>query len=121
MAPTGYQGRSHFRPHIAIDHLLLVTFRGQMKKIGPKSQKLSEISGFQNLAMLRFHLTLTYENAHNLLDLKLHDSSFACKPNFIRRKNHMEARSQDHFFNFLLFQGVKVAEGRRQGGTLSHL
>ena len=39
--PLGYQGRSHFRPHIAIKHLLLCEFRGQI-------QKLSKISEFLN-------------------------------------------------------------------------
>ena len=38
---------AQFRPHIAIEHLLLGTFRGHMKKSGPTLLKLSEILEFQ--------------------------------------------------------------------------
>ena len=38
MAPLGYQGRSQFRPHIAIEHLLPGTFRDQMKTSPPSAR-----------------------------------------------------------------------------------
>ena len=41
-----------------------------MQKFGAKSQKLIEISGFQNFSKMRFHLTLRYENCNNFLDFE---------------------------------------------------
>ena len=52
--------------------------------------------------------------------LKLQGSSFACKPDFTRQKNHiLGARLQEDFLNYLLFQGAKEEGGRRQGGSLN--
>ena len=62
--PKGYEGRSHLKPHIALEHLL---FRVHMQKFGPKSQQLNEVSGFQNFVKLRFQLTLMYKQALLLL------------------------------------------------------
>ena len=39
-----------------------------MKLFGLKSQKLDEISGFENLKKLRFRLGLTHENSRNSLN-----------------------------------------------------
>ena len=48
--------------HVAKDYLLLLgTFGDHMQKFGPKSQNLSEISGFENIVSLRFPITLTLE------------------------------------------------------------
>ena len=44
-----------------IYHLLLGIFRGHMPKLRPKSQYLSEISGFFNFAKSKFRITLTNE------------------------------------------------------------
>ena len=38
--PPRYQGRSHFRPHITIEHLLLGKLRGHMPNFGLKSKKI---------------------------------------------------------------------------------
>ena len=49
--------------------------------------------------------------------LKLRDSSFACKPDFTRRKNHiLGARLKEDFLNYLLFREAKEEGGRRQAG-----
>ena len=56
---------SHFRPHIAIEHLLVYAFRGHMHKLGPNSQQMSKILGFQNVGKLRFRFTPIQKN-HNL-------------------------------------------------------
>ena len=77
---------SGLRPHVAIDILFRYKFRVHMQKFGLLSQKLSEISRFQYLVILRFHVIFMYINCHNL---KLQDSSFACKPDFTRRKNQI--------------------------------
>ena len=37
---------------------------------GLQARKLSEISKFQNLMKLRFHVTLVYINGHNLLNFE---------------------------------------------------
>ena len=47
--------------------------------------------------------------------LKIQVSYFLCKPNFVRRKNILEAKLNAHFFNFLFFQGAKEQGGGRQG------
>ena len=40
--PLGYQEMSHFRPHIAFEHLLLGTFRSHMKKFKQRFLKLAK-------------------------------------------------------------------------------
>ena len=40
------------------------------KKFGQKSEKLKEISGFQNFEKLIFCFTLMIENSHNFLDFE---------------------------------------------------
>ena len=60
-----------------------------MQKFGLLSQKLTEISKFQNYVKLRFHVTLVTKIAITHSILKLQDSSFLCKPDFTRRKNHI--------------------------------
>ena len=59
--PLRYQRRSNLWPHVAINHLFVCIFRDHMQKFGPKSQNLSEISGFENIVRLRFPITLTSE------------------------------------------------------------
>ena len=52
--PLGNQGGGHFGPHIAKDHLLLLTYRGHMPKFRLKSQKMTEILRFENFKITRF-------------------------------------------------------------------
>ena len=56
--------------HIAIDHLLLGTYRGHMPKFILKSQKLNEILRFENFEITRFRHTLTHENSHSSLNFQ---------------------------------------------------
>ena len=49
-----------------------------MKKLGPKSYKLGEISKFINLLQLIFHLSLTQYNTYNLLHIEIEGSYFGC-------------------------------------------
>ena len=74
MAATGLVGGGggeggNFRPHIAIEHLLVGEFRGHMQKFGPRFQEMRYISGFQNLVKLIFCFTLIFKNSHILLNL----------------------------------------------------
>ena len=39
-----YEGRSHFIPHIAIEHLLVGQFRGYLQKFGQKNTRDFRIS-----------------------------------------------------------------------------
>ena len=48
MAATGYQGRSHFRPHIVESYVETYKNRDHMQVVG-KSKKMSEISKFRKI------------------------------------------------------------------------
>ena len=50
--------------------MLLGTFNGQMQKFRLKSQKLYEVSRFQNFVKFRFCIILINEVNHNLLDFE---------------------------------------------------
>ena len=53
-----------------------------MQTFGAKFQKLSQISGFQNHAILRFRLTLMCENFHSLIDFVATGLSFYVQAQF---------------------------------------
>ena len=59
------------------------------KKIGSKSQKVSEILRFDNFMGLRFRLDLTHENGHNSLNFEIEGSSFGFFLIFKCLKNHI--------------------------------
>ena len=63
-----------------------------MQKMSLVALKLTEISRFQNLVKMRFHVTLVYKNCNNSLNI--------------------EATAI-----YLPFQGAKEEGGRRQGGS----
>ena len=77
------------RPHVAIYHLLLATFRDHIIKIWTKL----ELDFRSSRRLLTIAITC--------LILKIQDTS---KPNFDRRKNHESQRTQ--FLNSLGFQDV---------------
>ena len=52
------------------EYIFYDCFSGHMQKIRPKSQDLSEISGFQKILKLRFCITLTSKNCYNSLDFE---------------------------------------------------
>ena len=68
--PLRNQLWSWLSPHVAIDILLRYKSRDHMPNFGLLSRKLSEISRFQNLVKLRFHVALVYINCHNLLNFE---------------------------------------------------
>ena len=53
--------------HVAVDILLRYKFRYHLQKFGLLSQKLTEISRFQNFVKVRFHVTSVYKICHNSL------------------------------------------------------
>ena len=57
----------HFLTHFIFRIETLTLSGAHMKKIGSKSQKLVEISRFENLMKLRFHLGMTQKNTRNSL------------------------------------------------------
>ena len=76
--------------------------------------KIEQDFSILNFVIWRFYLTL-----------KLQDSSFTCKPNFIRRKKVIfwKLCFQDRFLDFLdyfLFHRVKEVGCSRQGGTFNN-
>ena len=58
-----------------------------MKKIGLKSQKLVEISRFENLIKLRFHLGMIQKNALTYSSFEIKGSSFGFGLIFILATN----------------------------------
>ena len=84
--PLRNQWWSGLRPQVAIDTLLRYKFRDHIQNFGLLSQKLSEISRFQNLVRLRFHVTLVYINCHNSLNFEATGLIFCMQSWFYKKK-----------------------------------